>query len=34
MKMLAMMRVFSGAEILSPALDAINMIIGMVKSSM
>jgi hypothetical protein len=33
MKILAMMRVFRGAEILSPALDAINMIIGTVKSS-
>jgi len=33
MKILAMMRVFRGAEILSPALDAINMMIGTVKSS-
>jgi hypothetical protein len=33
MKILAMIRVFRGAEILSPAVDAINMMIGTVKSS-
>jgi hypothetical protein len=33
MRILAMMSVFRGAEILSPALQAINMIIGIMKSS-